>query len=68
MIMSSFFQEIDVVGLENIPTEGPLIICANHNNQFVDGLVQISQKLLFLINSLAFVLQIPQRNRIHHSS
>ena len=42
--MNAFFREIDVVGLENIPPDGPLIICANHNNQFVDGIVKNSKK------------------------
>lgn len=26
-----------MVGSENIPSEGPLIICCNHANQFVDA-------------------------------
>ena len=39
-IMKSFFgymldlhfNEIDLLGIENIPKEGPLIICSNHSN------------------------------------
>lgn len=34
-----FFRDITVVNKENVPREGPTIIYGNHNNQFVDGMV-----------------------------
>ena len=37
--IQTFFKNIEIIGLENIPIEGPTIICGNHSNQFVDGMV-----------------------------
>lgn len=37
------FNEIDVLGSGNVPAEGPLLICCNHSNQFVDGCVLLSK-------------------------
>ena len=34
-----FYREIRVVGLENIPATGPLLIAANHQNALVDSLI-----------------------------
>lgn len=37
LIANTFFRRIDVVGLENIPSEGPLIFAGNHPNALMDG-------------------------------
>eukprot|EP00928_Gymnodinium_smaydae_P008015 TRINITY_DN12879_c0_g4_i2.p1 TRINITY_DN12879_c0_g4~~TRINITY_DN12879_c0_g4_i2.p1 ORF type:complete len:760 (+),score=124.35 TRINITY_DN12879_c0_g4_i2:229-2280(+) len=37
-----FFRSVEVVGAENLPAEGPVIITGNHNNQFVDAVVLIT--------------------------
>lgn len=37
-ILSIFFNDIQVVGRENIPKYGPVIFTSNHANQFMDGL------------------------------
>jgi len=37
-----FFSSVEIVGMENLPKEGPLIITGNHNNQFVDGLMLLT--------------------------
>ena len=34
-----YFKTIYVIGQENIPKEGPLIICGNHSNQFIDPMM-----------------------------
>jgi glycerol-3-phosphate O-acyltransferase/dihydroxyacetone phosphate acyltransferase len=36
-ILSIFFNDIQVVGRENIPEFGPVIFTSNHANQFMDG-------------------------------
>lgn len=36
-ITNTFFRRIDVVGLENVPTEGPVIFAGNHPNALMDG-------------------------------
>jgi len=49
--MNLFFGEIDVVGIENIPRNGPVILVGNHKNQFVDGMMVVSivrRKVAFL--------------------
>mmetsp|Transcript_54144 Transcript_54144/g.115047 ORF Transcript_54144/g.115047 Transcript_54144/m.115047 type:complete len:682 (+) Transcript_54144:185-2230(+) len=38
-ILSIFFNDIQVVGRQNIPKYGPVIFTSNHANQFVDGLM-----------------------------
>lgn len=38
-ILSIFFQQVEVIGRNNIPPSGPVIFTGNHGNQFVDGLV-----------------------------
>lgn len=35
-ILHIFFSDIEVVGEENIPNDGPVIFVGNHQNQFVD--------------------------------
>jgi 1-acyl-sn-glycerol-3-phosphate acyltransferase len=31
-----FFRRLEVVGLENVPEEGPTLFCANHSNSMLD--------------------------------
>lgn len=38
-ILSISFKSVDLIGLDNVPMEGPIIFTGNHANQFVDGLV-----------------------------
>ena len=37
LITNTFFRRIDVVGDENIPTDGPVIFAGNHPNALMDG-------------------------------
>lgn len=39
LALHSFFGEVDIVGMENLPSKGPVIIVGNHKNQFVDAAV-----------------------------
>ena len=52
-IMSIAISKVDVIGTEHIPTSGPVILVANHSNQFVDGMCIVcscqQRKLGFLI-------------------
>jgi 1-acyl-sn-glycerol-3-phosphate acyltransferase len=34
--LSSFFKEIVVLGSENVPEEGPLIVACSHSNMAID--------------------------------
>lgn len=37
-LMTDFlFREIEIIGEENIPMEGPIILSTNHNSQFIDA-------------------------------
>lgn len=38
-ILSIFFNDVQVVGHQNIPRYGPVIFTSNHANQFIDGLM-----------------------------
>jgi len=37
LITNTFFRRIDVIGEENIPSEGPVIFAGNHPNALMDG-------------------------------
>mmetsp|Transcript_19569 Transcript_19569/g.45496 ORF Transcript_19569/g.45496 Transcript_19569/m.45496 type:complete len:707 (+) Transcript_19569:132-2252(+) len=37
-----FFKSVEIVGAENIPRKGPIILTGNHNNQFVDGIMLLT--------------------------
>lgn len=41
-ITTLYFKTIHVIGVENIPKKGPVIICGNHANQFIDPMVIMS--------------------------
>jgi len=51
-ILSIFFKSVEVVGLGNIPSYGPVIFTSNHANQFVDGVSIMStcrRKISYLV-------------------
>ena len=37
LVLSVFFRQIEVVGAERVPAEGPVVVVANHFNSIVDG-------------------------------
>ena len=37
LVANTFFRRIDVVGAENVPEQGPLILAGNHPNALMDG-------------------------------
>lgn len=37
LITGTFFRRIDVIGIENVPREGPVIFAGNHPNALMDG-------------------------------
>lgn len=39
VVVNTFFRRIEVVGLQNVPTVGPVIFAGNHPNALVDGFV-----------------------------
>jgi 1-acyl-sn-glycerol-3-phosphate acyltransferase len=47
-----FFSEVQVLGLENLPQKGPIIVVGNHKNQFVDPMIvvtNLARPISFLI-------------------
>lgn len=40
--MGLFYRRVDAVGLERIPSRGPLILAPNHQNALVDGLLLLA--------------------------
>ena len=36
LVLSVYFKEIQVIGVENVPKKGPIIFVGNHANQYVD--------------------------------
>lgn len=43
IIANTFFRRIDVVGIENVPAEGPVIFAGNHPNALMDGFLLIAK-------------------------
>ncbi len=52
-IISIFFSQVEIIGLQNVPRDGPIIFVGNHANQFVDGIMLMStvpgHKVSFLV-------------------
>ena len=42
-VTGNYFRNIHVTGTDNIPMEGPTILCCNHSNQFMDAMLLISR-------------------------
>ena len=42
-VTGNYFRNIHVTGLNNMPMEGPTILCCNHSNQFMDAMLLIAQ-------------------------
>lgn len=55
VIANTFFRRIDVVGIENVPEDGPVIFAGNHPNALMDGFLLIAKcgrwPLHFLANA-----------------
>lgn len=34
-----YFRKVYVIGEDNIPNDGPVILCGNHSNQFIDPMM-----------------------------
>ena len=41
-LMWIFFRRVEVVGLENLPKDRPVMVVANHNNSLVDGALLVA--------------------------
>lgn len=48
-VLSIFFNDVQIVGKENIPSYGPVIFTSNHANQFMDGKSWSSRQDLYVL-------------------
>jgi glycerol-3-phosphate O-acyltransferase/dihydroxyacetone phosphate acyltransferase len=70
VIANTFFRRIDVVGIENVPTDGPVIFAGNHPNALMDGFLLIAKcgrwPLHFMANAKLwqYSLLVPMLNAI----
>lgn len=56
-VSALYFRRVHVIGRDNIPKEGPIIICCNHSNQFIDAVLlasYIDRRLSFTIAASSF--------------
>ena len=60
LLTTFFFSDIEIVGEKNMPLRGPLIICCNHNNQFVDAilLMRLRRQINFIIAAISTKLTV----------
>lgn len=52
IISNMFFKEITIIGKENLPKEGPVVLCGTHNSQYVDAMMMVlasSRPVNFLV-------------------
>lgn len=42
-LLALFYRRVDVVGLENVPAAGGLVVAANHHNSVVDAMLLIAR-------------------------
>lgn len=66
IVKNLFFKDVNIIGLENIPQDGPVIICANHANQFLDAVLLLSsiqRKIGFIVAAKSY-----RKNVIGHFS
>ena len=57
LLLGLFYERIEIVGAENVPAEGPLIVAANHHNSVIDAMILIatlSRPLRVLANAPLF--------------
>lgn len=47
-----FYREFEAIDIKNLPKEGPVLLFCNHNNCYVDGVVNIFSISLSLMSSL----------------
>ena len=58
------YRNISIINASNVPKSGPVILCGNHANQFVDALMLIStcdREISFIIAAKSY-----RRNIIGH--
>jgi len=56
-LLALFYRRLDVVGAENVPSEGGLVVAANHHNSIVDAMLLIGllpRRLRTLANAPLF--------------
>lgn len=56
-VKSMYFKNVNIIGLENVPNDGPIIICGNHANQFIDPILIgsiLDRELSFTIAASSF--------------
>lgn len=62
--LSAYFKRIAIVGLEQVPKEGPLIITPNHQNAFLDALAvaaYLGRPVFFITRSDVFANPLANR-------
>src|SRR5437763_2111677 len=42
-LLTLFYRRIDVVGVENVPADGGLVVAANHHNSVVDAMLLVAR-------------------------
>lgn len=42
MVTRVFFRQVEVAGLEHVPTDGPVLFCGNHPNSLIDPILIIT--------------------------
>uniref|UniRef100_K3W780 Phospholipid/glycerol acyltransferase domain-containing protein n=1 Tax=Globisporangium ultimum (strain ATCC 200006 / CBS 805.95 / DAOM BR144) TaxID=431595 RepID=K3W780_GLOUD len=43
LLLHTYFRKIELYGINNLPREGPVILCPNHPNMMVDALMVITE-------------------------
>eukprot|EP00927_Polykrikos_kofoidii_P080917 TRINITY_DN7795_c0_g1_i1.p1 TRINITY_DN7795_c0_g1~~TRINITY_DN7795_c0_g1_i1.p1 ORF type:complete len:705 (-),score=131.20 TRINITY_DN7795_c0_g1_i1:24-2093(-) len=57
IINNMVFHSVEIVGSEHLPKDGPVILTGNHNNQFIDGIILLTnctREISFMIAKKSF--------------
>jgi hypothetical protein len=64
LALAGFFREIHIIGEENVPLDGPVIVCCTHHNMMIDPGILGMSPLLFLRDTSYDVLSTTLRDNI----
>lgn len=56
-VRALYFRKVNIVGLDNVPLDGPVILCGNHANQFIDPIMiasSVNRRISFTIAASSF--------------
>lgn len=64
LALSGFFKEIHVIGDENVPLDGPLIVCCTHHNMMIDPAILCKSRKRAICDMILCILAFANIQRV----